>query len=155
MLSRCYTRRKGASANTYIDCYVCDEWLIFSNFKKWFDEHYVEGWHLDKDILVKGNKVYSPETCCFVPISINVIVKGTQFHKTLCGVRPYKGGYKCEITKRGKHYAFYKFRTPEDAFLKYKTERESYIHELGEEYKDQLEPRVYEALINYKVEIED
>lgn len=155
MLSRCYTKRKGYKGATYDDCYVCQEWFYFSKFKEWFDEHYVEGWDLDKDILVKGNKIYSPNTCCFVPTSINVIVKGTQFHKTPCGVRPYKGGYKCEITKRGKNYAFYKFRTPEDAFLKYKTERENYIHELGEEYKDKLEPRVYDALMNYKIEITD
>lgn len=149
MLSRCYKN----DSKTHSSCSVCDEWLYFSKFKEWFDEHYVEGWHLDKDILVKGNKVYSPQTCCFVPPVLNVIVKGTQFKKEMCGVSKYNGGYKCEITKRGKHYTFYKFRTPEQAFEKYKYEREKYIHELAEEWKDQIEPRVYEALMNYKIEI--
>lgn len=60
---------------TYEGCTVCDEWLYFSNFKKWFDENYIEGFQLDKDIIIRGNKVYSPQTCCFVPKEINIISK--------------------------------------------------------------------------------
>lgn len=48
---------------------------FFSNFAEWFDKHHVEGWELDKDILVSGNRTYSPETCCFVPHEINVLFR--------------------------------------------------------------------------------
>ena len=53
MLFRCSTKN---TQETYNDCSVCEEWLRFSNFKRWFDENYIDGFQLDKDILVKGNK---------------------------------------------------------------------------------------------------
>lgn len=68
MLARCY---KPSQQESYIGCTVCKEWHNFQNFAKWFEENYVEGWALDKDILISGNRVYSPETCCFVPSEIN------------------------------------------------------------------------------------
>lgn len=71
MLHRCYDLTEAYKRPTYDNCFVCEEWLTFSNFKKWFDKHYVEGWHLDKDVIVKNNKIYSPLTCCFVPREIN------------------------------------------------------------------------------------
>ncbi len=74
MLARCYSSKAQIKMPTYIDCSVCEEWLSFSNFKIWFDENYVEGFHLDKDILVQGNKVYSPEFCRFVPQYLNKLL---------------------------------------------------------------------------------
>lgn len=71
MLERCYSNRFQIIQPTYIGCSVCEEWLSFSNFKTWFDANYVEGFHLDKDILVEGNKTYSPEFCRFVPQYLN------------------------------------------------------------------------------------
>lgn len=75
MISRCYNTKN----SRYIwyglkGVKVCDEWLLFSNFKKWFDENYIDGYCLDKDIKQKGVdcKVYSPETCLFIPKSENV-----------------------------------------------------------------------------------
>lgn len=77
MLTRCYNHKSLKKNPSYIGCSVCDEWLTYSNFKRWYEDPingYREGYHLDKDILVKGNKVYSPETCCFVPHSINCLL---------------------------------------------------------------------------------
>lgn len=74
MLYRCYSPKVHNRSPTYIGCTTCDEWLSFSNFKKWFDENYIEGFQLDKDILVEGNKVYSPDTCRFVPQHINSLL---------------------------------------------------------------------------------
>jgi hypothetical protein len=69
MLRRCYYKKDNLSYN---DCKVCDEWLRFSNFKAWMEgQNYEEGLHLDKDILVKGNKVYSPCACVFIPNEVN------------------------------------------------------------------------------------
>lgn len=75
MLRRCYlSDEKHPTFKAYKDCSVCEEWKYFSKFKEWFDEHYVEGYELDKDILVQGNKIYSPAACCFVPTEINTLV---------------------------------------------------------------------------------
>ena len=62
MLRRCYECKSLMRHPTYKDVTVCEEWHNFQNFAKWFEENYVEGWVLDKDILSKGNKIYSPET---------------------------------------------------------------------------------------------
>ncbi|NCB78654.1 MAG: hypothetical protein EOM41_01390 [Bacilli bacterium] len=70
MIKRCYRTDKSKNP-TYKDCSVCNEWLTFSNFKKWMETQDWEGKALDKDLLIYQNKVYSPETCCFVPQEIN------------------------------------------------------------------------------------
>lgn len=74
MLKRCYSDKYQSKQPTYIGCSVCEEWLLFSNFKKWYDANYKEGFHLDKDILVEGNKIYSPENCVFVPQYLNSLL---------------------------------------------------------------------------------
>ena len=71
MIRRCYSKESETKNPTYKDCYVCDEWLTFSNFKSWMEQQDYDGKHLDKDLLVCNNKVYSPETCIFVPREIN------------------------------------------------------------------------------------
>lgn len=89
MLERCYDDKLLKKYPTYTDCTVCEEWLYFSNFKKWFDEHY--RWDLDekglrpcldKDLLVKGNKIYSPDTCIFLPNSVNSFLANKQSRNT-------------------------------------------------------------------------
>lgn len=71
MLTRCYSDKYQAKQPTYIGCMVCEEWLIFSNFRKWMVKQNWEGNQLDKDLLFKGNKKYSPEACVFVPRIVN------------------------------------------------------------------------------------
>ena len=71
MLKRCYSEKEYP---TYKGCSVCDEWLIFSNFKRWMEQQDWQGKQLDKDLLIEGNKVYSPETCIFVDQVINKFV---------------------------------------------------------------------------------
>lgn len=83
IIRRCYTINTSRRNVTYIDCSVDERWHNFQNFAQWFYENYnpeiMEGWHLDKDILVKGNKIYSPETCCFVPNDINILFKKQEY----------------------------------------------------------------------------
>lgn len=71
MLRRCYDEKYQKKKLTYVGCSVCEEWLTFSNFKAWMVNQYWRGKQLDKDILIKGNKVYSPETCVFVSALTN------------------------------------------------------------------------------------
>lgn len=156
MLSRCYGNNK---EKTYEDCLVCDEWLLSSNFIKWHNEHYIDGFNLDKDILVKGNKVYSPQTCCFVPKEINSLLTKRQNERG-----EYPIGV-CKNTRRNGYLGriwnldgFVKrkcFKTPYDAFIAYKNSKEQYIKHIADKFKDIIGLNVYEALYNYKVEITD
>lgn len=76
LICRVYDYNIHKTRPTYKGCFICDEWLTFSIFREWIrnpQNGYSDGYHLDKDILIKGNKVYSPETCCFVPSEINTL----------------------------------------------------------------------------------
>lgn len=163
MLKRCYNEEFQKRRTTYIGCLVSEDWHNFQNFAKWFHENYnpeyMQDWQLDKDILVRGNKVYSAETCCFVPPHIN-----TLFITGKAG----RGEYPIGVDKRGRekfkaHISRGKglaeligyFKTPEEAFQAYKTAKEIYIKEVADKWKDKIDNRVYEAMYNYKVEITD
>lgn len=159
MIKRCYYINRLSQRNTYSSCSVCEEWLLLSNFKKWFDKHYVEGWELDKDILVKGNKIYSPNTCCFVPQDVNKLFTR---HECLRGDLPIGVSKTNSITNPYRAYfsdggfrTLGVYKTFQDAFNAYKIAKERRIKEIADKYKQQLELRVYEALCNYKVEIND
>lgn len=92
MLMRCYDNKFHSTHPNYVDCFVCDDWLTFSKFKAWMEKQDWEGKVLEKDILILGNKVYSPETCVFVSQRLNNFVLernesrgeyplGVSFHK--------------------------------------------------------------------------
>jgi hypothetical protein len=95
MLGRCYSDKWQTSHPTYIGCSVCEEWKIFSVFKQWFDENYIEGFELDKDILVEGNKIYGPNTCRFIPNYLNTILNDCRSSR---GDFPM-GVYECKPNK--------------------------------------------------------
>ena len=163
MLRRCYETNYNMSNETYNDCYVCNEWLLFSNFKKWFDNPvngYKNGYHLDKDLLVKGNKVYSPTTCCFLPHEINQTLarKGKDKKDELPrGVYQHDNHYEVVMSKFGKTTYIGSASTIETAFYLYKNEREKYIHTLAENYyKDnRITKKVYNALKSYTININE
>ena len=151
MLSRCYSKREKKKHSSYVGCIVCDEWLTLSNFKKWFDEYYIEGWALDKDILVKGNREYGPNACCFVPPQINTVLTGDSIVNYKRGVFKVRDSYKCRVGKDCSLLVYGPFGTYEEALEKYIAEREFYIHELAERYKDRLSQTAYKVLSNYKI----
>ncbi|MNQ56357.1 hypothetical protein D3C85_704780 [compost metagenome] len=74
MLRRGFSLKEKERHSNYKDVTVCEEWLTASNFKRWMEQQDWEGNDLDKDILIEGNKVYSPESCCFVPSYINTLL---------------------------------------------------------------------------------
>lgn len=74
MLKRCYSTDCQKKQPAYTGCSVSKEWLSFTAFEKWFSENYIEGYQLDKDLLVTGNRVYAPETCIFVSHTINSLL---------------------------------------------------------------------------------
>lgn len=159
MLSRCYSAKFHHWEPSYIGCSVCDEWCLLSNFKKWFDENAIEQYHLDKDILIKGNKVYSPDTCCFVPQEINKLLNTRRNVRGAypIGVTKYRSRYKATIMIRGRRTAIGTYDTPEEAFYAYQEKKTNIIKELAEKYykEGKITERVYNALLNYRVEITD
>lgn len=159
MLLRCYSKHYQEKEPSYIGKIVCDEWKNFEVFLEWFNENYVDGFELDKDILKKGNNTYSPSTCCFVPKEINnlFVKRHTRVNGLPSGVHYDKERkkYTSAIIKNGKTISLGRFNSAEDAFDAYKFEKEQKIKELATKYKCQLKPNVFQALINYKLEITD
>jgi hypothetical protein len=155
---RCYDIKTQQNQPTYIDCSIHSDWHNFQNFAKWYEYNYVEGFALDKDILVKGNKIYSHETCCFVPSQINLLFTkcNRARGKYPIGVSYHKGKNKfiSSVSKHKQVHLGY-FNTPEEAFEAYKIAKEAWIKELANKYKDQITEACYQALINYKIEITD
>ena len=72
MLARCYSAKGQARRPTYIGCTVAPEWHSFMSFRAWMEQQDWEGKQLDKDLLIAGNKVYSPDTCVFVSRKLNM-----------------------------------------------------------------------------------
>lgn len=153
-------RKRCGKLINYKDCKVCQEWLYdYQAFAEWATNKYVDGWQLDKDILVKGNKVYSPDTCCFVPLLINSIFTKNNENRGNCviGVSYCEKDklYNARLSEYGNPIYLGCYKDEISAFNAYKKEKERYIKEVADKWKDQLEPRVYEALYNYQVEITD
>lgn len=161
MLRRCYSHYDYNQAS-YEGCSVTPEWLLYSTFKQWFDENYVEGYALDKDIIKKNNLLYSPETCCFVPQEINnLFIKRKRDRGALpIGIvliprNRYKK-YQVQVSGRTPYSVGY-FYTIEEAFKAYKMEKEKIIKERATQYfqEGKITQRVYQALMEYQVEITD
>lgn len=167
MLKRCYNTSSLESRPSYKQCYVSKDFTHLKMFNDWYKsqigstdtDEAGKAFSLDKDILIKGNKVYSPETCCFVPNEINAILLkhdagrgkhpiGVTYHKATGKYRStlsifnqsfYLGLYDCEV----------------EAFQAYKVAKERYIKEVAEKWKDKIDERVYMALNNWEVIIND
>lgn len=160
MLSRCYSEKYFIEQGSYKDVDVCKEWHNFQNFAKWFQENWkshMEKWQLDKDILIKGNKIYSPETCCFVTSEINSIIKINKSKRgeLPIGIRGIEGRYRASFSKNNRFKYIGTFSTKEEAFQAYKTAKEEWIKELANKYRGQITEKCYQALIKYQVEITD
>lgn len=159
MISRCYDEKELMKYPTYRDVIVCEEWHNFQNFREWSEINYIDGFYLDKDILIKGNKFYSPDTCCYVPCEINnLFIKSNSIRGTSpIGVHFDKdsGKYRASLKINGKVKGLKRCDTQEEAFLIYKETKENYIKEMADKWKNQLNERVYQAMINYQVEITD
>jgi len=119
--------------------------------------NYERDFHLDKDILVKGNKVYSPETCCFVPVEINILlIKNNSKRGNLpIGVSKNGNKFQATISKGVIREHLGTFEISEEAFEAYKIAKEVYIKELADKWRGQITEQTYQALINYKVKIND
>lgn len=161
MIRRCYDKKYHIKKPTYIEASVCEEWRNYSAFKQWFDENYIENYVLDKDILVKGNKIYSPTTCCFVPYEINAILtKSDSIRGDLpIGVRRSKSKkyYEARLSVNKTYFHLGTYDSVEIAFAVYRAAKKAWVNKAAEEYYKGgfITERVYNALKNYEVEISD
>ena len=83
MLERCYRSKVLERKPRYKGCTVAEEWHNFQRFAEWFEEHYIEGYQLDKDIRVEGNKIYSSDTCMFVSNQENSEAASAKHYKAV------------------------------------------------------------------------
>ena len=167
MLKRCYSVGCQKVRPTYIDCSISENFRYLQYFKEWcnnqigFNSVDEKGkpFALDKDILVKGNRVYNEDVCVFVPQEVNLLFTkrdksrgeyslGVSYHKRV-------KKYSSTVRKGGGNQHLGYFLSPEEAFLTYKAAKEDYIKEVANKWKDKIDPKVYEALMNYEVHIDD
>lgn len=167
MIYRC-TQNCWEMFPTYTGVTCTDSFKSYSYFYEWYHKQQNHNtidycgnkWCLDKDLLVKGNKIYSEDTCIFIPERINTLLTTCKASRGEMPVgvcfNKQRGNYKtqCNIGKGvSKHLGL--FATKEEAFLVYKTFKEALIKEVANEYRGQLAERAYEALMKYEVNIDD
>jgi len=162
MLERCFDEKYKQKYPTYEGVTCSKDWLSMTTFiedvskMKGFG---LSGWALDKDIIQKGNKLYSKDTCCFVPHEVNnLLIKsdnsrgewpiGVCFDK--CA-----GKFRAYLRINGKLKYLGLFTTPEEAFQVYKLAKEAYIKVVAHKWKHLLDERVFQALMTYEVNIDD
>ena len=157
MLIRCYNEKFKTEHPTYIGCIVDERWHNFQVFAEWCSINYIDGFHLDKDILLKGNKIYNPETCCFVPQEINNLLtkQNKRRGKYPIGVSMVGNKYLAKIRKNNKLYELGRYNLIETAFNVYKLAKEEHIKEEAIFFKNHISDNVFNALLNYKIEITD
>ena len=167
MLKRCYDPKLQEKEPSYKGCEVEKEFLNFQIFSEWFYKNYYEvpgeRMDLDKDILCKGNKIYSRDKCIFVPQRINslFVKRGNDRGKDPIGMsQNSEGNYRVRCRDGyGKRNYLGIYSSKEDAFRVYKEHKERIIKEVIDSYEGKIpEPhysRLREAMYNYKVEIDD
>lgn len=170
MIKRCYDTEFKKRNATYKSAICCEEWLCFENFYEWlhnqpnFDKWLNgERWEVDKDIIIKKNVIYSPDTCCLVPHNINsLFIKTDKLRGNLpIGVTKQNGKFAafCKNYLIGKKYHKYLglFDSKEEAFCAYKKYKEDLIKQVAniEYIKNNITKQCYESMMNYVVEVDD
>ena len=169
MIGRCFDKNLKEKYPTYKSVTCCNEWLLYENFYEWlhsqenFDRWKDEDkWCIDKDILTKGNKLYSPDTCCLVPHNVNCLFIRCDIarNELPIGVEKVKNKFVayCNNPFNGsiKEYLG-TYETQEDAFKSYKKYKECLIKQIAQiEFdKGNITEKCYTAMFNYEVEIND
>ena len=149
MIKRCYSTTGQLRNPTYFGCYVCEQWLLFSSFRKWWIKQNSPGKALDKDIISPGNKIYSPEFCSLVNQATNNFVTENKFRVANLPVgvawkaknQKYVAQCRNPFTHKNEHLGL--FTHPEQAHLAWKNRK----HELACQLADlQTDQRVAQAL---------
>lgn len=159
IFERSYSERWHKRKPSYMGCKVHEDWHIFDSFKVWFLNNYVDGWHIDKDLLCKENKIYSADTCIFLPAELNSIIthKDVSASGLLPGVyydHEY-GMFNSETRARNKKKKGQRVHWEHEAFLNYKDDKERRVKEFAESLYRQrkISEKVYQALSAWELRI--
>lgn len=163
MMNRCYNEKFLEKNPQYRECEVCEEWWNFTNFEKWYNDNWYvigdETMDLDKDILFKGNKEYSPNTCCIVPHGINTLFLTSKKNRGALPMGIYydkdKTRYRAHMSYNGIPIKIGTFDNVENAFSRYKEYKEDFIKDIAEQYRERIPYKVYYAMMNWNIEVGD
>ncbi len=163
MLERCYSDTLKKKYPTYEGCEASENFKYYEYFYEWCRKQVGfgnDGFELDKDLLIKGDKVYSETICVFLPNEINsLLTKSTAKRgEYLIGVSwsETNKAFVARVSRnKGKPEYLGYFNTEIEAFNAYKQAKESFIKEQAEKWKGEIDGRAYEALMSYEVEITD
>lgn len=152
MLMRCYDQKYLAKKPSYNGMQTCRLWFSFMGFLPWWKTNFRDGFHLDKDLLVTGNKIYSPDTCVYVPPALNTFTADNACVRGEypIGVTWNRGMRKfvAEVNSReGKRLFLGSFKTPDEAYEAWLSAKLS-IAESYKETCDEIHPRLYSGLIS-------
>lgn len=154
MIIRCYSSAQLKRSDTYADCTVCSDWHYLPNFAKWADkQNYEEGWELDKDILIPGNREYGPNACTFAPKEINIFLVNNAANRGLykLGVSLKRDKFRARISRNGKHIQIGTYNTEDEAHEAYVKAKELHSKKLAEIYKVNISIKLYKAMRKYTV----
>lgn len=160
MLRRCYSEVYHKTKPTYIGVEVQPDWLYLSNFHSWFVLNHVEDWHLDKDLLGGDKRIYSEDTCTFLPSEINSALQTDKLSTNLPPGVSYKTSHakyvaqlstNNEGTRKNIHLIIHD--DPMVCFAAYKEAKENYLKTLAEKYKYELKYESYQALLAFSVKL--
>jgi len=157
MLHRCFDEKFKIKWPTYKECTCSENFEVFQYFAKWMSEQqgFSPKCHLDKDLLKPGNKHYSEALCVLLPHEVNTLL----IHKRL----PTRGiatgvffdikrnKFVAQVNRKGRYEMIGRYESEEDAEVAYSNAKKAEIQRVAEEFKFSLDPRAYNALINYKV----
>jgi hypothetical protein len=153
LFKRAYDEKTLIERPGYAGATVNAGWHEFGGFVDWTEQAVGwknKNWHVDKDLILRGNREYGPETCCMLPPVVNSAL-WVREHILPPGVTKLPDGYY-----RGGFYEDGKvqqkrFKTPEEAFEFYKPLKEGRIKQLADEYRYQIDPRAYDALMTWEI----
>lgn len=153
VINRCYSDKTKSRYPTYTECSICEEWLIFSNFRSWMIKQDWEGKQLDKDLLFAGNKHYSPSTCIFISGKLNSAISGSKSSRGSLPAGVYlskkSGKYHARCNIEGSSKNLGSFFSAIDAGVAYAEFKSRYIMSLAFEKEGLSDKRIHNALINH------
>ncbi len=164
ILRRCYSEKHQKDHPTYNGCTVDQKWHNYQNFAAWYYRNliYTEGRvEVDKDLLVKGNKIYGESFCSLVPTQINALFTGaSKIHRGKYPLGVYfkkdVGKFRAQLHRGGNAQEYLgDFNTPEEAFAVYKKHKEAFVKETVLKYKDKISDKLFNTLMSYSVSIND
>ena len=157
MLRRCYNSSEQIKCPTYRGCIVSENFKIFQYFAEWCNSQVGfgnKGWQLDKDIIGDG-KLYSEDTCCFVPREINQLLTDARSirGKWPIGVTHIKhmNKFEASVTKLNKRCVLGYYKSSDEAHMVYRVEKEQHVKCMAALYQEDLDSRVFSALLKWEV----